>query len=389
MSSEKFDADIIVVGGGLTGISAAISAARLGFVTTHLSPKTAEDKRTSALMGPSVQFLEDQGFVDTPDDIGTPLRKIRIIDATNRLVRAPETLFDSAEIDQDAFGWNFPNALLGKTIAKQTVGLANYTVIDTSFETMEPIIGGYRVETTDGRKLTARMVVGADGKKSSVRRLADIGVKEQRFAQSALVCDLKLGRSLDGTSVEFHYPKGPFTLVPAGGDDANLVWIDDHAKLQAVLEKPSNELAELFRQQAQNIYGPIELLTKPVLFPLGNLTATVAGKAGVALVGEAIHAFPPIGAQGLNLGLRDVADLIAVLKDVDQTKENWAVTASDAYAQKRSGDLWRTASMVDALFKSLLTDMLPTQAARAGGLWALRLMPSLRRQAFSIGMGNQ
>lgn len=388
MSSDSFDTDIIVVGGGLTGISAGVSVARLGFSTTHLSPVVAEDRRTSALMGPSVRFLEEQEFVASPDEIGTALSGIRIIDATQRLVRAPETFFDSAEIGQKAFGWNFPNTALGEALGAQSEKLDNYRALDTSLETMTEIAGGYEVATVDGQRLTCRMVVGADGKKSRVRQLAGIDVRQHAFSQSALVCDLTLSRPLDGTSVEFHYPKGPFTLVPAGGNKSNLVWIDDHQSLQSVIEGDAGELPATFRQKAQNLFGPIELQTKPILFPLSRLTAKVAGKAGVALVGESMHAFPPIGAQGLNLGLRDVADLIAVLKDADRAKPDWAHIAAGAYATQRAGDLLRTSSMVDALFRSLLADMLPMQALRAGGLWALRLAPKLRQQAFEIGMGN-
>jgi len=112
-----------------------------------------------------------------------------------------------------------------------------------------------------------------------------------------------------------------------------------------------------------------------------------AGARGAVLIGEAAHAFPPIGAQGLNLGLRDVADLSEVLAGLDRGAADWAVTASTAYAQRRAGDLARTGTIVDTLFRSLLADMLPAQALRAGGLWALKLLPPLRRQAFALGMG--
>jgi 2-octaprenyl-6-methoxyphenol hydroxylase len=108
---------------------------------------------------------------------------------------------------------------------------------------------------------------------------------------------------------------------------------------------------------------------------------------GVVLVGEAAHAVPPIGAQGLNLGLRDVADLSAALATLDRTG-SWAARLSENYARRRAADLSRTGGMVDALFRSLLSDLLPAQALRAGGLWALKLLPPLRRQAFRIGMGS-
>ncbi len=125
------------------------------------------------------------------------------------------------------------------------------------------------------------------------------------------------------------------------------------------------------------------------MFPLSVLTVEEAGRDGTVLVGESAHAFPPIGAQGLNLGLRDVEDLLAAIRGVDRSQPDWAQTVSSAYAARRAGDLARTTGMVEALFRSLLMEALPGQVARAGGLWALRVSSGLRRQAFSLGMGQR
>ncbi|MBI4049102.1 MAG: FAD-dependent monooxygenase, partial [Devosia nanyangense] len=148
-------------------------------------------------------------------------------------------------------------------------------------------------------------------------------------------------------------------------------------------------LIETFLKKSMRLFGSIALATPTHVFPLSTLTVTEAGKNGIVLVGEAAHAFPPIGAQGLNLGLRDVADLAASLAGVDVGANGWALRLSDDYAARRAPDLARTTGIVDALFRSLLAEMLPAQALRAGGLWALKSMPGLRRQAFGMGMGNR
>jgi len=119
------------------------------------------------------------------------------------------------------------------------------------------------------------------------------------------------------------------------------------------------------------------------------LSVSAAGQDGAALVGESAHAFPPIGAQGLNLGLRDVADLLDAVAAADRSKPDWGIAVSQDYARRRAGDLVRTGTFVDTLFRSLLADMLPSQTLRAGGLWALKLLPALRRQAFALGMGTR
>ena len=339
-------------------------------------------------MMPSVDFLVAQGLISAPEDIGHALTAIRIIDATGRLIRAPETLFDSTEIGMNAFGWNFANTVLLEQFQKAapTTGL---TTVDGVVNTLRREDGLGVVTLSSGATYRAKLVVGADGKKSLIRAASAIGTHEHQFEEAALVCDLELSRPIGGTSVEFHYPHGPFTLVPAGGRKANLVWIDEEPVLRRVQAGGPEALIQALHQKSQRLFGNISLLSPSVVFPLSSLSVDVAGKDGVALVGEAAHAFPPIGAQGLNLGLRDVSDLVDAVTRSDRRQPDWAREASQTYAELRADDLARTGGFVDTLFRSLLTEMIPSQTARASGLWALKLLPPLRRKAFALGMGER
>jgi 2-octaprenyl-6-methoxyphenol hydroxylase len=384
----KADADIIVVGGGLAGLAAAVSLALAGYHVIHLAPLAPVDRRTSALMMPSVDLLRSTGLIDDPAEVGHALTAIRIIDATPRLIRAPETLFDATEIGLPAFGWNFANARLLERFQA--------AIPATGLDTRNQAVTAWRregglgvVSLDDGTEFRAPLVVGADGKKSLIRAAAGISTREHQFAEAALVCDLDLARPIGGTSIEFHYPHGPFTLVPAGGSRTNLVWIDEEPMLRQIQGDGPEALLEAIRQRSQRLFGAVTLASPSFVFPLSTLTVDTAGRDGIALVGEAAHAFPPIGAQGLNLGLRDVADLLAAVNATDRATPDWGLAVSTEYASRRSGDLARTGSMVDALFRSLLADMLPSQALRAGGLWALKLLPPLRRQVFALGMGER
>lgn len=372
----------VVVGGGLTGLAAAVAVARAGYDVTHLVPKGPPDRRTSALMLPSVDYLTSSGLVSDPASIGQALTQIRIVDATRRLIRAPETLFDSAEFGLPAFGWNLPNLKLAESFEAARTGLSNLRTIETTLDSLELTAAGARLSLANGETLEADLVIGADGKKSRVRDSAGFHAREHNFAQSALVSDLELERPIGGASIEFHYENGPFTLVPAGDRRANVVWIDERTTLASAATKEPDALARLFAEKSQHLYGHVKLLTPAFIFPLSTLSVDIAGKDGVLLVGEAAHAFPPVGAQGLNLGLRDVADLAAAL-----TGKSSARAVSEDYARRRAGDLMRTGTMVDTLFRSLLSDFLPAQAGRAAGLWALKLAPALRKAAFDIGMG--
>ncbi|HEV7344121.1 MAG TPA: FAD-dependent monooxygenase [Devosia sp.] len=382
---SAWDADAVVVGGGLAGVAAAIAVARTGLKTIHLAPTAPPDRRTSALMMPSVDFLRSAGLIGEPSALGHALTQIRIIDATGRLIRAPETLFDAAEADMEAFGWNFANARLLEQFQAAAATLPNLETRNAGATEL----AGTTLTLTDGSRLQAPLIVGADGKKSLIRAAAGIRVRESAFAQAAMVCDLDLGRPIGGTSVEFHYPQGPFTLVPAGANRANLVWIDDRAVLDAAKAGGDESLLRAILDKSQRLFGSVRLASPAFVFPLSTLSVNSAGADGVVLVGEAAHAFPPIGAQGLNLGLRDVADLAASLAVVDRAEPGWASALSRDYARRRAADLAQTGGMVDTLFRSLLADMLPAQALRAGGLWALKLAPALRRQAFAVGMGRR
>jgi 2-octaprenyl-6-methoxyphenol hydroxylase len=381
--------EAVVVGGGLAGVAAAVAVARAGLRTLHLAPKGPPDRRTSALMGPSVDYLLRAGLVSDPAALGHKLSGIRIIDATDRLLRAPETFFDAREAGLEAFGWNFANTLLLEAFEKARAELPNLETRDAALSAIERVGEGWQLTLADGTALNVPLVIGSDGKKSLVRVATDFRAREHGFTQAALVCDLELGRPLGGTSVEFHYEQGPFTLVPAGATRANLVWIDDREVLKAAQASGAEGLRRTFLEKSQRLFGDITLLTPAHMFLLSTLTVDKAGMNGVLLAGEAAHAFPPIGAQGLNLGLRDVADIEAALAGVDRSQPGWAIAVSEDYARRRHDDLQRTGAMVDALFRSLLTDFLPTQALRAGGLWALRMLPPLRRTAFGIGMGNR
>ena len=379
--------DVVVVGGGLAGLAAVAAVVRTGLKVAHVAPASPPDRRTSALMMPSVDYMQQAGLIGDPARIGVPLTQIRIIDATSRLIRAPETLFDSTEAGLIAFGWNFANTQLNAAFAAALDDAPHLTRIAATLKSLDLGGGKAVLALSDGESISADLLVGADGKKSLIREEGGFRAREHGFVEAALVCDLTLGRPLNGASVEFHYPHGPFTLVPAGENRANLVWIDERSVLDAAREAGPEGLRAAITEKSMRLFGHIELASSAHVFPLSTLSVDRAGGDGVVLVGESAHAFPPIGAQGLNLGLRDVADLAAALAATDRSAADWARRVSEDYAHRRSLDLARTGGMVDVLFRSLLADMVPAQALRSGGLWALKLVPALRRQAFQVGMG--
>lgn len=379
--------DVGVVGGGIAGLASALALSRQGANVVLIAPEPPRDHRTSALMLPVCDIMANWGIFAEPGEMGVPLNRIRLIDATSRLLRAPETVFDAQTENLSAFSYNFPNADLTARILELLADMSNFTRITSAAERIDRKDGQWTVLHSAGGNVDCRLLVGADGKASLVRSTLGISQHSHAFAQSALVCDLELERPLDGESVEFHYENGPFTLVPAGDHRANLVWVDREKVLHEakLLDAPS--FNRLLVEKSQGLFGDISSLTPSFIFPLATQSANSAGREGAILVGEAAHAFPPIGAQGLNLGLRDVAELDQLFKQADRGTDDWAVKLSADYAERRAPDIGRTTGFVDGLFHSLLSDLPPVQIVRSAGIWALKTLPFLRRQAFRTGMG--
>ena len=382
--TDKFD--VAVVGGGLTGVASAQLLAKRGLKVAHFAPQFAKDYRTSALMMPTVAFMQKEQLIDDPRELGTTLSNIRIIDATKRLLRSPETLFKSSELNLDAFGYNFANSDL---LARFSKCGQSFSQFDTAISNVEKSDDGFTLTTTAGEAFSATMIFAADGKKSFIRDSLGMHSSIRPHPQSALVADLEFEHPEQHTSVEFHYENGPFTLVPAGGNKINLVWLDEHQKLIEVSKLGAEAFQRRVEEKSHRLFGAAKPLTKAFVFPLMNMTVPSAGKDGVLLVGEAAHAFPPIGAQGLNLGLRDVEDALDAITSL-RTGFSYeeAVSASEKYADMRRSDLSRTNSFVDGLYRSLVSDLLPAQALRHGGLWAMKTLPPLRKFAMQLGLGK-
>ena len=306
-------ADILVVGAGPVGLAAAIFLDGLGYGVITVAPdRVASDERTSALLAGSIAFLERIGVWPRIVAAAAPMRSLRIVDATRRLIRAPEVLFHAAEIGLDAFGYNIPNsALVGALEAE--FAARNLRRSSAAVERTRQDDGEVAAEISDGAEIGARLIVAADGRRSRIRDSVGIPVSEWRYDQAALVVNLRHARGHEDTSTEFHTETGPFTLVPLPGNRSSLVWVDRPAESRRRTTIDEAALAAEIEVRSASILGAITIDGPRQVFPLSGMNAARFAAGRAALVGEAAHLFPPIGAQGLNLGYRDVADLGRVL----------------------------------------------------------------------------
>lgn len=383
---ESMTAEVVVVGGGPAGLTAALAVAATGAATIHVTGRTPPaDNRTTALLAGSVKALDTLGVWPACRGQAAPLRSLRIVDDTGRLWRAPEVRFDAAELGLDAFGWNIENRYLIAALTQRAEVVENLRRIGDDAAALAIGDDAVTLSLAGGTVVRARLVVAADGRRSLCRAAAGITTERRDYPQAAMTLNLAHGRPHADTSTEFHTEQGPFTLVPLPGRRASLVCVvapEETARLKSLGHAA---LAAEIERRSHSILGKMIPEHERGFFRLGIETAARFAARRVVLVGEAAHVIPPIGAQGLNLGIRDaatIADVVAAFRGADVG----AAAATDDYHRRRRTDVATRTLAVDALNRTLLSDLLPAQGARGLGLYLLSRAGPLRRIVMQEGI---
>ncbi|QFS99871.1 2-octaprenyl-3-methyl-6-methoxy-1,4-benzoquinol hydroxylase [Labrenzia sp. THAF191b] len=383
---EQFD--IAIVGGGPSGRIAALALAQQGLSCVLIAPSMEiKDGRTTALWQRSIDLLRDIGVWSDIEGNAASLKKMRMIDSTGRLFRAPEVVFDSSELGLEEFGFNILNSELNVVLEKFCAAQAGLEEISETVESAEFGDEHATLVTRGGRTISAKLAVAADGRRSTLREAAGIEVKSWSYPQVAVVLNLEHRLPHQQVSTEFHTATGPFTLVPLPGRQSSLVCVETADGAADLLAMTEEDLEAELERRAHSILGRFKLSTKPQSFPLSGLTATSLVGPRLALVGETAHVFPPIGAQGLNLSLRDIRDLISVVASAVRARADFGgKTVLSAYEKKRFSDIRTRTNAVDMLNRSLLTGFLPVQAARSAGMYLAGKIGPLRRLLMREGI---
>ncbi len=388
--------DVVVVGTGPTGLAAALALARFGARVTLVGPEPrSSDPRTAALFAGSINLLKHLGVWEGVATSSAPIRAIRIVDAMGGLLRAPEALFAAGDAEgetaaEGVLGFNVPNGPLAGVLAAAAEGCP---AIDWSHrvEVTGLALGasGAALTLADGTRLTAGLVVAADGRHSVCRTGAGVTVRRWHHDQAALVSNFTHSRAHGDVSTELHRPAGPLTVVPLPGRASSLVWVDRPDVVARLAEADAGIFQAELERHLGGLLGVVREVGARHGFALSGLTAARFGANRVALVGEAGHVFPPIGAQGLNLGLRDaavLADVAGPALAAGGDRDGGSDDVLAAYDAARQGDVATRTAGVTALGLSLTSGLLPVALGRGLGLHVLTRLPGLRRRLIAEGL---
>jgi 2-octaprenyl-6-methoxyphenol hydroxylase len=338
---------------------------------------------------PSIKLLENLGIWEDCKKASAPLDAIRIIDARGGLVRAPELHFTAAELGLKSLGANVPNSALNAALGAAVQAAPHLTWLSTAaVARVEAGDTCVRIQLAEGGTLEARLLVAADGRNSIARAAAGIATRGWDYPQSALATSFAHGRQHSQVTFEFHRRAGPFTTVPLPGNASSLVWVEEPARAEALAALPEAAFADLLEEHLSGLLGRIGNIGSRSIYRLSGQHSEKMGQNRIALVGEAARVIPPIGAQGLNLGLRDAATLADCVADARSRSADIGSDETLAdYHEARTGDAQTRMLAVNLLNRTLLSDFLPVQAIRGLGAHLLSSIPPLRRYVVDQGLG--
>jgi 2-octaprenyl-6-methoxyphenol hydroxylase len=384
--------ELLVVGGGLAGLTLALACAKAGLDTVLVDLEAPSrtrqvdfDYRTTALAFASQRVLETLGLWDDIAPAAEPIREIRVADSGSPLF----VHYDHRDIGDDPLGFIVENRDL-------RIALLNHVPDLPSLRHLAPerVVGLERsarrvtAHLAGGGQIEAALAVAADGRKSVLRQSAGIRVRSWSYEQTAIICNVHHERPHLGIAVEHFLPAGPFAILPMTGDRSSIVWTERSGLAPHFLALPRLEFeAELFRRFG-DFLGRIEVVTPWAGYKLSLMLAERYTAERLALVSEAAHGIHPISGQGLNLGIRDIAALAELV--IDQRRLGLDIGAPEVlerYERWRRFDIIALAAITDGLNRLFSNAVPPIRLARDLGLAAVDRLPPLKRFFMQHAMG--
>ena len=391
--------DILISGAGVAGLSAAAVLGSAGFQVICVDPSPpvtdgdvdGADIRTTAFLQPAVRVLDEAGVWSRLAPHAAPLQVMRIVDAGGpepvaRLVKE----FDAAEISTLPFGWNLPNWFFRREMVARLAELPNVSFRPgTGFTRMLVRDAAALVTLTDGGQVSAKLVIGADGRGSPVREALGIGARTFRYGQTALAFAVGHGLPHGNVSTEVHRSGGPFTLVPLPDRDGHpasaVVWMESSAEVARLIALPVDDFNAEMVARSSGILGPLTLLTRRSAWPIISQIADRMSGPRSILMAEAAHVVPPIGAQGLNMSLADLNCLLDLA--LLHRKDPGMPAVTEAYHRRRHLEVQARVTGIDLLNRASMAGAQPLRDLRAQALDLLYSARPVRQALMRAGLG--
>ncbi|MEL6549070.1 MAG: UbiH/UbiF family hydroxylase [Pseudomonadota bacterium] len=392
--------DILISGGGVAGLTAAAAFGSAGFNVICVDPappvteRDAEeaDLRTTAFLQPAQNFLNRVGVWPLMAPESTPLATMRIVDAGGaEPVARVSRDFESGDVSDGPFGYNVPNWLIRRVLLERLEELPNVSfrpgVATTRFlaRTTEAL-----ATLSDGARISARMAIAADGRDSFIRKALNIGARRMEFGQRALTFSVTHDAPHENVSTEIHRTGGPFTLVPLpdyeGKPCSAVVWMETEDNAQALLALDTEDFEAAATARSAGLFGVLRLASRRTSWPIISQLSDRFFGPRTAVVAEAAHVVPPIGAQGLNMSLSDLSTLLDLAtEDADALGSE---TMLKRYEEARYGDVRTRVLGVSVLNRTSMADLGAVRDARAFGIRAIHDITPVRTTLMKLGMGR-
>ena len=393
--------DIFISGAGPAGLLASISFASLGYsvfcVDPHKPVTQANDEgadlRTTAFLQPAKNFLDSLDLWEKLKSYAVPMEIMRIIDAAGKNWPLNETTtkdFLSSDISDLPFGWNIPNWLLRRAFIEKASKYSNlelkFGLTTSSFIRRDDAAFVY---LDDGSQIKAQLVIGADGRNSLIREKSQIKISRKEFSQKALTFIVTHEKPHQNASIEIHRSGGPFTFVPLADFErkacSSVVWMESNKNIERLLELNSKEFEKQVNNRSFSHLGKLKVISHVTAWPIISQIAKQLTAKRTALIAEAAHVLPPIGAQGLNMSLADIKSLYDLVKDTSRLSNINEIL--DKYDKSRRLDVKTRVLGINALNEVSKSSLPIAQKSRALGINFLHSSPQIRQGLMKLGLG--
>jgi 2-octaprenyl-6-methoxyphenol hydroxylase len=396
---DRITTDILISGGGVAGLTAAAAFGSAGFSVICVDPAppvtdgadAGADLRTTAFLQPSIEVLEAAGLWQRLLPYASELQVMRIVDAGGetpepRIVKD----FNAADISDQPFGWNLPNWLLRREMVARLAELPNVDFRPgVATQRVMTRTGEALVTLSDGSRVSARLLIAADGRNSPVREALGIDVTTMRYGQKALAFAVTHPAPHGNVSTEVHRSGGPFTLVPLSDLDGQhcsaIVWMEKGPEVLRLAALPEEEFEAEMNARSAGLYGPLKLATRRSVWPIISQIAERFYGERTALIAEAAHVVPPIGAQGLNMSLADTRVLLELARA--NPADLGSAKMLETYNRRRWSEVKARVTGIDLLNRASMLGAPGLRDLRASALNALYSVAPVRKTLMRAGLG--